>query len=191
MQVMTLDAQLCALIAEWEYRKEMSACLFIDVRAAKTGLLPDAVFCTAVTDDIPDIFRISGDFFNQADNNFSSLEQRITAGILFTLKEDGCLLGCGIIEKSCLIQGIASIGMFVAKEHRQRGAATRILAELKAWAYANNLTPVAGCGYNNTLSRKSLEAAGMAVAGIVYDAVLVGRIEPPPRTGNPPEETVQ
>lgn len=191
VQVMTQDAPLCALIAEWEYTKEISACQFTDVRTARNNGLMEAVFRTANTADIPEIRQISGGFFDESDNNFSSLEQRVEAGILFVLYEANKLVGCGIAEKSRLIPGVVSIGMFVAKEHRRRGAAIRILTELKSWATRQGLTPVAGCWYYNTLSRRSLEASGMAATGIVFNAVLGAREKLPLRTGNPPGELVE
>ena len=60
---------------------------------------------------------------------------------------------------------------------------------LKEWAYKNNLRPVSGCWYYNTLSRKSLESVGMIATSIGYEAILKGKETLPQlRTGNPPGE---
>ena len=191
VQVMSQDPLLCALIAEWEYDKEKMACLFTDARVVTSNALPDAVFRTAEAGDIPAIRRASGDFFDGPSGGYASLEQRISEGLIFVLEEAGLLLGCGIAEKSRLMPQIVSIGMSVVREQRRRGAATRILTELKSWAASQGLTPVAGCWYYNTLSRRSLEASGMVATGIVSDAVLRGKEKPPLRTGNPPGELVE
>lgn len=84
-----------------------------------------------------------------------------------------------------------SIGMFVNPNYRKKGIAKTILINLKKWAYENDLRPVAGCWYYNTLSRKSLEAAGMIATSIGYDAILKGKEKLPLRTGNPPGEAVE
>ena len=191
VQVMTQDPKLCTLIAEWEYDKEKFACLFTDVCTVTSSRLPDTVFRNAQASDIPAIRAAAGDFFDKPSGGYDNLEQRVSEGLIFVLEEAGQLMGCGIAEKSRLMPQIVSIGMFVARGQRRRGAATRILTELKSWATRQGLTPVAGCWYYNTLSRRSLEASGMAATGIIYDAVLRGKEKPPLRTGNPPGELVE
>lgn len=81
--------------------------------------------------------------------------------------------------------------MFVNPEYRRNGVAKTILINLKDWAYNHNLKPVAGCWYYNTLSRKSLESAGMIATSIGYEAILKGKEKLPLRTGNPPGELVE
>lgn len=191
MQVMTQDPLLCALVAEWEYDKEKFACLFTDVSDVTCSRLPDAGFRPAKAGDIPSIRGAAGDFFDKPSGGYANLEQRVGEGLIFILEEAGQLLGCGVAEKSRLMPEIVSIGMFTVRGQRGRGAATRILTELKSWTKRQGLTPVAGCWYYNTLSRKSLEAAGMAATGIVFDAVLKGKEKLPLRTGNPPGELVE
>ena len=116
------------------------------------------------------------------------MEERVEAGTIFLLENEGHLLSIGIVEKSLYCKGVVSIGMFTGKEYRNRGAAKTMLLNLKAWAYNNSLRPVAGCWYYNTLSRKSLESVGMIVTSIGYDAILKGKEKPPLWTGNPPAE---
>jgi len=66
--------------------------------------------------------------------------------------------------------------MFTNPEHRHRGVPTAVLLNLKKWVYRKGLKPVAGCWYYNTLSRKSLEAAGMINnTPIGYSLMLKGR----------------
>lgn len=192
------DPLLNALLAEWDYEKEKVACIFSDCGMPENSLnIPDAdplvkkaVFRTAAEQDISKIREVSGDFFEEASGGFQFFEERIAAGTIFLLEEGGNLLGCGIIEKSLLNTGCVSIGMFVNRDFRKKGVARTILLNLKKWAYENNLKPVAGCWYYNTLSRKSLESAGMMATSIGYEAILKGKEHLPLRTGNPPGELV-
>ncbi len=187
--VITQDAPLCALIAEWEYTKEKHACFFTDgsrkeIPATKT------IFRFAVSADTRSIRKVTGKFFDDTSGGFSSLEERIAAGMIFVLEDKKDLLGGGIIEKGMICRDCASIGMFVNRKYRGKGYAPVILIKLKEWCYGNGFKPVAGCWYPNTLSRKSLEAAGMVATSIGFEAILKGKEKLPLLTGNPPGEAV-
>ena len=190
--VMTQDSLLCALIAEWEYKKEKQACFFTD--SGKTAKpvteMTQPVFRIAANTDAGRIRRMSGKFFDDKNCGFSCLEERIAAGMIFMLENKRNLLGCGVIEKGMVFQHCVSIGMFVNRKYRGKGYAGIILLKLKAWTYKNGFTPVAGCWYYNTLSRKSLEAAGMVATSIGFTAFLKGKEKLPLWTGNPPGEAV-
>ncbi|MCX7921455.1 MAG: hypothetical protein N3B21_05470 [Clostridia bacterium] len=191
--VMTQDSLLSALIAEWDYEKEKAACWFTDSgRKENTNTQTShAVFRIACLSDVEKIRKVCGDFFEEPSGGFGTLEERVEAKTIFILEDEADLLGCGIVEKGQLCEGVASIGMFVNREHRRKGAAKTILLNLKVWAYNNNLKPVAGCWYYNTLSRKSLESAGMIATSIGFEAILKGKEKLPLRTGNPPGELVE
>ena len=81
--------------------------------------------------------------------------------------------------------------MFVNREYRGKGYAPLILLKLKEWCYSNSFKPVAGCWYPNTLSRKSLERAGMIAVAIGFEAILKGKEKLLLRTGNPPGELMK
>lgn len=191
--VMTQDPLLSALMAEWDYEKEMQSCCFTD--SGRIGYadnrLGHAVFRSATENDTNRIRLISGDFFDEVSGGLACLEDRIAAETIFVLEDEGSLLGCGIIEKGQFSTDCVSIGMYTARSHRKKGVAGSILSHLKEWAYGNNLRPVAGCWYYNTLSRKTLQSAGMIATSIGYSAVLKGKEKLPLRTGNPPGELVE
>ena len=191
--VMTQDSLLTALMAEWDYEKEKQACWFTDSGNVESisGKLENSVFKCADLKDVEKIREISGEFFDEESGGFLNLEERIEAGTIFILEDKTELLGCGVIEKSQFYTGVTSIGMFVNREHRKKGVARTILINLKQWAYCHNFIPVAGCWYYNTLSRKSLESAGMIATSIGYEAILKGKEKLPLRTGNPPGELVE
>lgn len=191
--IMTQDSLLTALLAEWDYDIEKKACWFTDNGIVEdlTTKVENAIFRVATLLDLQNIKDISGDFFFEASGGFTCLEERIEAETIFLLEDRTILLGCGIIEKSRFCNNLTSIGMFVNREHRRKGVAKKILLNLKAWSYLNMCKPVAGCWFYNTLSRKSLESAGMVATAIGYEAVLKGKEILPIRTGNPPGELVE
>lgn len=191
--IMTQDSLLTAIIAEWDYEKEKQACWFTDSgRIEKMDTkVSHAFFRTATEKDTPRIRQVSGDFFDEVSGGFDCLEKRIAAATIFLLEDNEELLGCGIVEKSQFCSDVASIGMYANRDYRRKGVGKTILMNLKEWAYQNNLRPVSGCWYYNTLSRKSLESVGMIATSIGYEAILRGKETLPLRTGNPPGELVE
>lgn len=191
--VMTQDALFSALIAEWDYEKRKVACFFTDCGVEQSPIARNGstIFRVAELQDIQRIVDVTGDFFDEASSGFNSLKERIEGKTIFVLEDNEQLLGCGIIERGRFCEGTTSIGMYVNRAFRRQGAAKTILLNLKEWAYANGLKPVAGCWYYNTLSRKSLESAGMIASSIGYEAILKGKEKLPLRTGNPPGELVE
>lgn len=193
LSVMSQDSLMCALIAEWDYNMKRGACWFIDSGRSvdRNAKAQNAVFRLAKLNDCNTIRRISGDFFDEQSCCFSGLEDRIKAKTIFVLEDNGVFLGGGIIEYGRLCKDCVSIGMFTNPEHRQKGVAKTILLNLKEYVYNIGKKPVAGCWYYNTLSRKSLESAGMIAASIGFEAKLKSKDKPPIRTGNPPGELIE
>jgi len=191
--VLTQDPFLSALVAEWDYDKKKLACGFTDLGSAdqKDVLENGETFRVATQGDCTKIKEMSGDFFDEPGAGFSCLEDRIEAGNIFLLVDQEEIMGGGIMERSQLFKGTVSIGMYTNSLFRKKGVAKKILLNLKKQAYKENLMPVAGCWYYNTLSRKSLEAAGMIVTTICFEAILKGKEKLPLRTGNPPGELVE
>ena len=191
--VISQDSRLAAIMVEWDFTKERGACWFvdsrrdIDYRETSGGM----IYRPAVKDDIQEIRRVSKDFFDEPSYNYRNLEERIEAGTVFMLEKDGQFIGAGLYEQGFICSDCASIGMFTNPLFRKMGAARKILLNLKKHVYSLGLKPVAGCWYYNTLSRKSLESAGMAAASLGYTAILEKRDRPPKRTGNPPGEEVK
>jgi RimJ/RimL family protein N-acetyltransferase len=104
--------------------------------------------------DIELIREGSGDFFGD-------IKMYVDKQKLFlTLLEKKCV-AFGLMEKSVLLNGVASIGMFVAEDFRRKGAGTATIRLLIDECKKQNLRPIAGCWYYNHLSKKTLERAGM------------------------------
>ncbi len=188
--VMTQDAPLCSLVSEWDCDIERTACFFVD-----SGTTPETdthgTFRTAGPDDCKRIREVCKDFFEEPGGGFNSFEERIGAGTIFMLEKGEELLGCGVIEEGLYCKGCVSIGMFTNPDYRKRGIAKEILVSLKKWSYENGLKPVAGCWYYNTVSRMSLESAGMIAASKGFSVRLKGKEKLPLRTGNPPGELIE
>ncbi len=188
----TQDSALCALLGEWDFEIKRDAWIFCDSARKTKQKTKDTVFRKAEADDCDRLRRISGDFFDEESCGYNSLEERIEAGTIFVLeRKDGSLLGGGIIEYGRVCTECVSIGMFTNPEFRRKGTARTILLSLKEHVYKIGKKPVAGCWYYNTLSRKSLESAGMNAASFVFEAELAGKDKPPKMTGNRPGELVE
>ncbi len=132
------------------------ACFFIE--ADPTGTLPapraGLVYRPARLEDVAAIDAVCGDFLD----NYAT---RIANGQLHLGHADGALVALGVIERSTLFPGQASIGMFISESHRQRGIGTNTIGYMRGVCRSEGIQPIAGCGYDNHLSRKTLEAAGM------------------------------
>ena len=89
------------------------------------------------------------------------MQGRIERAEIYLTYSDGICVGFGIIEKGQLVRSVGSIGMFVIPEYRQKGVGADTLRLLIAECQKQNLKPIAGCGYNNHLSKRTLERAGM------------------------------
>lgn len=91
----------------------------------------------------------------------STVQSKVANQELFITLSVEDIVGFGIIEKSKLLEGKASIGMFVSEDHRQKGVGTATLKLLMTECQKHNLSPIAGCAYSNQVSKKTLERAGM------------------------------
>jgi GNAT superfamily N-acetyltransferase len=182
--VQTSDALLVSLTMDWEFEKRKSAYFFVDGRDTPRPELnfPDVTFTPASLEDF--------DFIQQETNGFFSPDD-LKNGTIFMLRSSQALLGCGIGVPGRFFTDCMSIGMVTCAGYRRRGVGKYILWKLKKWCYEQGLKPIAGCWYYNTLSRRSLESAGMVSLARGITAVLTGKEAIPERTGNPPGEPVQ
>ncbi|MEM2899340.1 MAG: GNAT family N-acetyltransferase [Thermoplasmata archaeon] len=152
--VPTSDELFLSLALDVHKKVELQAYFFVDNKNIKLEPPYKGNFAQASIDDAYDIEKISGDFFD-------FLEKRIKEKQIFTFRDEKELLGAGIVEKSRLLKGYASIGMFTNEKFRMKGIGTSIIIHLKAWCYSHGLIPISGCWYQNTNSKKTLERAGL------------------------------
>jgi GNAT superfamily N-acetyltransferase len=154
--VSTSDEFLLSLVIDQDYKINKQAYFFQDsnISIPDEKLYKVGSFKKAVGSDVDKIIEISHDFFDR-------LEERIREGQIFVFSNEEILMGVGIIEKSILQEGFASVGMYTNESVRKLGIGRTIIHHLKQWCYANNLKPICGCWYYNEHSKLTLESAGM------------------------------
>lgn len=154
--VPTSDEFLLSTVLDHDYKISKQAYFFQDskVPLSQEKLFEGGQFRMAEHRDVEPIIEVSQDFFDR-------LEERIEEGQIHVLMNESMLLGVGIVEKSILQKGYASVGMIVNDAFRKQGIGRTIIHHLKEWCYQNDLTPICGCWYYNINSKLTLESAGM------------------------------
>ncbi|WP_029192867.1 GNAT family N-acetyltransferase [Paenibacillus harenae] len=154
--VPTSDELFLSLAIDKEFTINKQAYFFQDSQAeiADGDLSGDETFRLADLGDLHQIQQVCGDFLDQ-------YEQRIVSGQLFTFIRGNVLLGIGVVERSKMIKGLASIGMLTNEAYRKQGVGRVIILQLRKWCRQQGITPVSGCWYYNEASKRTLESAGM------------------------------
>jgi len=156
IMVPTCDELFLSLVLDHDYKIEKQAYFFQDnkMEIPKEKLYKNGEFKVAVQSDAKKIKEVCQDFIDE-------LEKRIENKQIFTLMDGNILLGIGIAERSQLLKGYASIGMFTNELYRNKGIGRTMIHHLKEWCYDNHLNPICGCWYYNVHSKQTLESAGM------------------------------
>jgi GNAT superfamily N-acetyltransferase len=154
--VPTCDELFVSLALDKDFTISKQAYFFQDsqVEIPESYVLGDEAFRPAILDDLQQIQQICGDFLDQ-------YEQRIANGEFFTYYRGSMLLGIGVVQKSKMIKGLASIGMFTNEAYRKQGIGRFIILQLRKWCDQQGIKPVSGCWYYNEASKRTLESAGM------------------------------
>jgi RimJ/RimL family protein N-acetyltransferase len=108
----------------------------------------------ATAEDVAAIREQSGDLFG-------NVGKRIESGELFVTDRGGVTVGFGILERSRLQRGVASIGMLTLERFRGTGVGTATIALLVNECFRQGMRVVAGCWYYNHASKRTLERAGV------------------------------
>lgn len=150
----TTDLSALAIVLEAYHEINIQALHFLDtlriVRPAEYG---KEYFRLAVRKDLEEIKDIAGDFLED-------YEEKIVTQELYVLEKEDELLGIGVLVRNRLMDNCIGTGMLTKESHRGKGVGRSIILHLKDVAYGIGLTPVPGCWYYNTNSRKTLESAG-------------------------------
>lgn len=154
--VPTCDELFVSLAVDKDFMINKQAYFFQDNQAViiENNVSNDESFRPANLEDLQQIQQICRDFLDQ-------YERRIANGELFTYYRGAVLLGIGVVEKSKMIKGLASIGMFVNEAYRKQGIGRAIILQLRKWCDKQGIKPVSGCWYYNEASKRTLESAGM------------------------------
>ncbi|KRE32774.1 GCN5 family acetyltransferase [Paenibacillus sp. Soil724D2] len=154
--VPTCDELFVSLAIDKDFTINKQAYFFQDNHAdiIESNVSGDESFRLANLEDLQQIQQICGDFLDQ-------YERRIASGELFTYYRGAVLLGIGVVEKSKMFKGLASIGMFTNEAYRKQGIGKVIILQLRKWCDKQGIKPVSGCWYYNEASKRTLESAGM------------------------------
>ena len=154
--VPTCDELFISLALDKEFTFTKQAYFFQDsqVNISENDSLKTDIFGLAMLDQLLQIQQMCGDFLDR-------YEERIEKDELFTYYRGPLLLGIGVLEKSKMLDGFASIGMYTNETYRKQGIGRNIILKLKTWCYDHELKPICGCWYYNESSKKTLESAGM------------------------------
>lgn len=154
--VPTCDELFVSLALDKDFTITKQAYFFQDsrVKIPEDNAFDGDIFAIASLDELLQIQQTCGDFLDH-------YARRIENGEIFTYYRGSDLLGIGVLEKSSMLAGMASIGMFTNESYRKQGIGRSIILKLKAWCYESDLTPICGCWYYNEASKRTLESAGM------------------------------
>jgi hypothetical protein len=138
-----------------DYAKlEKQACFFVEADATWPAVNAAVHHRPAIAADADAFAQMCGDFIDRYAERIANNE--LHAGFI-----GDELVALGVIERSALFPGQASIGMFTRESRRREAIGTSTIVYLRRVCHAEGKRPIAGCWYYNDLSRKTLQAAGM------------------------------
>ncbi len=153
--VPTCDELFVSLSIDQDFKINKQAYFFQDSGVEiPINMEGDEVFRPAVPQDLPVVQQVCGDFLNNYD-------QWLHDGGLFVYYKGKNLLGIGVVERSKLLDGFASIGMFTNEAYRKQGYGTALIVQMRNWCKTRGITAICGCWYYNEASKRTLERAGM------------------------------
>ncbi|MBC8080366.1 MAG: GNAT family N-acetyltransferase [Gorillibacterium sp.] len=154
--VPTCDELFLSMVVDRDFQMDKQAYFFQDglVPLPEPGLKEGEEFRLATPGDIEAIRTVCGDFIQHH-------EPMVAAEQLYVYYKGTLLMGIGVMEKGRIMTDHASVGMFVNEAYRRQGIGRSIILQMKNRSYELGLTPICGCWYYNTLSKLTLESAGM------------------------------
>lgn len=154
--VPTCDELLLSLTIDQGFTISKQAYFFQDSGIDQPEIVPQEgeVFRIASASDLSVIEQVCGSFLED-------YSHWINKGELFVYYRDTVLLGIGVIEKSRMFDGLASIGMFTNEACRKQGIGKSIIVQLRRVCKEQGSKPIAGCWYYNEESKRTLESGGM------------------------------
>jgi RimJ/RimL family protein N-acetyltransferase len=139
-----------------DYRQLAKQAYFFEA-LPMTRNAPEAEHCSlkpAAAEDEQVIRERSGELFGD-------VGERIERGELFLTYRAGACVGFGIMARSELQHGVASVGMFTLEPFRCTGVGSATIKLLIDECTRQGMRAVAGCWYYNHASKRTLERAGM------------------------------
>ncbi len=116
------------------------------------------VFSRILTQEDIKLFALTKDFFE------ADAAEKILSGTqyfrVYKVEENEELVGFGVVEYGRVVKSIASTGMYVMEEKREKGYAANILKGLQNMVVSEGFSCRSGCWYYNHNSLKSMYSAG-------------------------------
>ncbi len=152
--VPTTDLGFLSVALEHYTRIEIQALHFTETNAVvRPPEFARDQFRLATESEVQAVEQLAGDFLDR-------YAERIRDRQIYVLEENGELLGLGVLVENVIMSNCIGTGMFTRPDRRGEGIGRSIILHLRAIAHELGKTPVPGCWYYNTNSRKTLESAG-------------------------------
>ena len=100
-------------------------------------------------------------------SKIDDLHERIQNGEVFVFKEEGELIGVGLISDSIMFPDQKTVDVFSKKNHQRRGVASTLLEFMSEKIMKEHKKVVAGCYYDNEASSKMLSYSGFRLMNIL------------------------
>jgi len=155
----TADLNFFHTCIEHQKEMEMQAKFFL-----KTNQIPTAFDFSYVDyarmHDVEEIDLLT-------DHEFEDLGKRIQNGDVYSLKEEGELLGVGFISNSKMFPMQQTLGVFTKDKHRRKGVGSTLLEYMSEKIWKDGKKVIAGCYYYNEASSKMLSYSGFRLMNIL------------------------
>lgn len=155
----TADLDFFHILMDQQMEMIMQAKFFVKSRSMSTAYEYSHVDYAS----IKDIEEID----NLTDHEFDDLQERIQSGMVYSLKDEGILLGVGFISDSKMFADQQTLGVFTHSKHRRKGVASTLLEYMSEKIWMKQKKVVAGCYYYNEASSKMLMHAGFRLKNIL------------------------
>jgi GNAT superfamily N-acetyltransferase len=109
--------------------------------------------------------------------DFCREEHKIGRYEIFEFKDQGEIVGYGILEDSFVSEDIRFLGNYVMADHRRKGYGKRILLTLEKHCIERNWVPMTGCNWYNEKSLRTITKAGFTPIGRLLMVHFTDRLE--------------
>jgi len=155
----TADLDFFHILMDHNVELMMQAKFFVKSRSMDTTYDHSFIDFAKVQDE-EEIGRLT-------DHEFDDLKERIQSGKVFSLKEEGALLGVGFISDSKMFKDQQTLGVFTNSKHRRKGVASSLVEYMSEKIWMKQKKVVAGCYYYNEASSKMLMHTGFRLMNIL------------------------
>ena len=152
--VPTTDVGFMSVTIEKYAGIEIQAYHFMNIdKVVRPPEFPRDQLRLAVENELDAVVDLAGDFLGQ-------YPERIKNKQIYLLEDNGELIGLGVLVDNLVMRNCIGTGMFTKENRRGEGVGRSIILHLKDIVHERGKTPVPGCWYYNTNSKKTLESAG-------------------------------